>query len=268
MVKNSGKFFLKFSMTCFCVLLCTFGYMNTVQSKTLSYVGIQNNNNVISDPVLEDTHVIGFEVPVLLPEETQASQITPKTDAVVVEEPVGDHIAIQNVLYKNLLKDVNADHFYLNHNINGDYDGIGVPYVDFRNDFTGRKTIVYAHSTLAGNGPFQVLQRYHNNPVFFANNRMIQVVYQGVTYQYEIFSVYVSVADSEESEGLEYFHRMNYSDDEWGETINWYKSLSEYDTGVSVNSNDKILILQTCSMDPNYYEKSYRYNLLIMGKLV
>ena len=36
----------------------------------------------------------------------------------------------------------------------------------------------------------------------------------------------------------------------------------------SSNSNDKIIILQTCSMDPNYYEKYYRYNLLIMGKLI
>ena len=50
--------------------------------------------------------------------------------------------------------------------------------------------------------------------------------------------------------------------------IQKYKNNSEYDTGVSVSSNDKILILQTCSMDPNYYEQYYRYNLLIMGKLV
>ena len=61
---------------------------------------------------------------------------------------------------------------------------------------------------------------------------------------------------------------MDYSDNEWNERINYYKSKSEYDTGVEVNGNDKILILQTCSMDPAYYEKYYRYNLLIMAKLV
>ena len=71
-----------------------------------------------------------------------------------------------------------------------------------------------------------------------------------------------------EDEGLEYFHKMYYSESEWEYTINKYKNNSEYDTGVSVSSNDKILILQTCSMDPNYYKKYYRYNLLVMGKLI
>ena len=76
------------------------------------------------------------------------------------------------------------------------------------------------------------------------------------------------MADSEESPGLEYFHRMDYTDSDWNETINNYKNNSMYDTGVSVDGNDKIVILQTCSMNPNYYQKSYRYNLLVMGKLV
>lgn len=177
-------------------------------------------------------------------------------------------ISISNVLNKNLMKDENGDHFYLSHNINGVYDGVGVPYIDFRNDFNTRKTIIYAHSSTSGNGPFQVLQNYYYNKGFYDNNRYITINYNGNTYTYEIFSVYVSVADNESSEGLEYFHRMNYSDSEWEEAINKYKANSIYDTGVSVNGNDKIVILQTCSMDPNYYNKYYRYNLLIMGKLI
>ena len=180
----------------------------------------------------------------------------------------GDSIRIGNVLNKNLKKDYNGDNFYLNHNVNGVYDGIGVPYIDFRTDFNTRKTIIYAHSSTSGNGPFQVLQNYHYNKGFYNNNRYITINYNGSTYTYLIFSVYVSVADSEESEGLEYFQNMDYSDEEWEAALNRYKSHSEYDTGVSVNSNDKILILQTCSMDSNYYNKYYRYNLLIMGKLV
>ena len=61
---------------------------------------------------------------------------------------------------------------------------------------------------------------------------------------------------------------MYYNDAEWGERIQWYKNNSEYDTGVSVSASDKILILQTCSMDPNFYLRYYRYNLVIMAKLV
>ena len=61
---------------------------------------------------------------------------------------------------------------------------------------------------------------------------------------------------------------MYYNDAEWGERIQWYKNNSEYDNGVSVSASDRILILQTCSMDPNFYQRYYRYNLVIMAKLV
>ena len=187
MLENRGKSFLRFSMTFLCVLLCSFGYLTTVQSKSISSIATLKEEKAVVENQLEEGSIIGFEVPVMVEkkEEIQVSQTTSRTESVpVVVESVGDHIAIDHVLYKNLMKDVNADHFYLNHNINGVYDGLGVPYIDFRNDFSGRKTIIYAHSTLAGNGPFQVLQNYHYNPNYFANHRMIQVTYQGISYQY------------------------------------------------------------------------------------
>lgn len=180
----------------------------------------------------------------------------------------GNSISIDNILNKSLMKDTTGDNFYLNHGLNGAYDGIGVPYIDFRTNFNTRKTIAYAHSNLSGNGPFQVLQNYHNNKAFYDAHRYITVNFNGKKYKYLIFSVYVSVADSPESEGLDYFYDMDYTDGQWDSTIKKYKTNSDYDTGVSVNGNDKILILQTCSMDPNYREKYYRYNLLVMGKLV
>lgn len=200
---------------------------------------------------------------------------TPEKIAPVVTEPVveipkidGNKIEIPGIYENHLMKDTTGEHFFLNHNINGVYDGIGVPYVDFRHDFTDIKTILYGHSSTAGNGPFQVLQNYYNNPSFFFEHPIINITYNGVHYSYQIFSVYVSLADNEQSEGLEFYHRMTYTPDEWESTLQKYKSNSLYDTGISVNRNDKILILQTCSMDPNYYAKYYRYNLLIMAKLV
>ena len=179
----------------------------------------------------------------------------------------GNSINIPGVLNKHLMKD-DGSYYYLDRNINGVYDGIGVPFIDSRNNFYTRKTIIYAHSSPYGNGPFQALQNYHKNKGYYDAHKYITINYNGNTYNYLIFSVYVSLANSEEEEGLEYFQNMDYNNYEWGNAINRYKSHSEYETGVSVNSNDKIIILQTCSMDPAYYEKYYRYNLLIMGKLV
>ena len=183
------------------------------------------------------------------------------------EQLSGNNIIIPGVLSKNLATD-DGSNFYLDHDINGNYNGIGVPYKDFRTNFYTRKTIIYAHSTPSGNGPFNGLQNYHNNPGYYSGHRYITVNYNGSTYTYQIFSVYVSTANSDEDEGLEYFYIMNYSDEAWANKIQEYKNKSEYETGVPVSGNDKILILQTCSMDGAYYERYYRYNLLIMAKLV
>lgn len=199
----------------------------------------------------------------------QAAEVN-DVETAIPAQPVafGNSIQISNILNSPLMKDNDGDNFYLNHNLQGVYDGRGVPYIDFRTDFNTQKTIIYAHSISNGYGPFQMLQNYHNNKSYFDNNRFITIHYAGNTYTYEIFSVYVSLADSEESEGLEYFHNIYYDNNEWSEVIQKYKNNSEYDTGVSVNGNDKIVILQTCSMDPNYLGNYYRYNLLVMGKLI
>lgn len=191
-----------------------------------------------------------------------------RTNEVYTPQVSGNNITIPGVLTKDLMKDYEGSFSYINHDKYGNYDPNGVPFIDFRNNFQTRKTIIYAHSNMNGNGPFQALQNYHNNPGYFNNHRYITINFDGNTYTYEIFSVYVSTANSDDDYGLEYFYTMNYSDDAWNSKIQEYKNNSEYDTGVSVSGNDKILILQTCSMDLNYYEKYYRYNLLIMAKLV
>ena len=187
------------------------------------------------------------------------------SDEVVSYAPQNS-ISIDSIYYNSLMKD-DGSYFYLDHNIYGDYDGIGVPFIDSRMDFYTRKTILYGHSSLSGNGTFQLLQNYMDSS-FYWNHPIITVRYNGEEFRYQIFSVYVSLADDYTSDGLEYFYRTSYSDSKWDETIHQYKNNSIYDTGVEVSSSDRILILQTCSMDERYYEKYYRYNLLVMGKLI
>ena len=274
MKKNVIKHVLSLLVVLGVAVTSCFGYIN-VDSKVI-YKDFPENKVSNVEPVAKEEEKEAQEVveeaPVVEEEKVvnQNDALENASEPVVenIQEKVGNSIRIDGILNKNLMKDETGEHFYLNHNINGVYDGVGVPYIDFRNDLTGRKTIIYSHSSKSGNGPFQVLQNYHNNYGFYQNHRYITVQYNGVEHQYEIFSVYVSTADSEQSEGLEYFHRMDYSDSEWEYRINWYKNNSEYDTGVSVSASDKILILQTCCMDPNYYEQYYRYNLVIMAKLI
>ena len=254
----------------FCLIFVVTGYIKDSFFVSVYAIEVNNKNTEVIDVAVSKEEA--NEEKEDLPDTEENNLIivdTPEAETLSqVEKITGNRIEISNILNDHLMKDYTGEHFYLNHNLNGIYDGRGVPYIDYRTDFDTRKTIIYAHSTLNGNGPFQALQNYHNSKGFYDYNRYITIYYEGNTYTYEIFSVYVSLADSEESEGLEYFHRLSYSNSDWNETIQKYKNNSEYDTGVSVSGNDKILILQTCSMDPNYYEQYYRYNLLIMGKLV
>lgn len=254
----------------FCLIFVVTGYIKDSFFVSVYAIEVNNKNSEVIDEVLSEKEANDEKEEISSTEENNLVIVdTPDVESLSqINEITENRIEISNILNDHLMKDYTGEHFYLNHNLNGIYDGRGVPYIDYRTDFDTRKMIIYAHSTLNGSGPFQVLQNYHLNKEYYDYNRYITIYYEGEVYTYEIFSVYVSLADSEESEGLEYFHRLSYSDSDWNDTIQKYKNNSEYDTGVSVSSNDKILILQTCSMDPNYYEQYYRYNLLIMGKLV
>ena len=124
---------------------------------------------------------------------------------------------------------------YLDHHLNGEYDQKGIPIVDERTDFTHtRKTLVYAHSTTNGKGPFQVLQNYYQNYDFYNNHKYIEVNYNDEIHNYIIFSVYVQTAIDIADKGLEYFGKIEYTDNEWLETINNYKSKSDYETGIEI----------------------------------
>ena len=169
-------------------------------------------------------------------------------------------ISISNSNFKKDLVSDDTSYYYLDHTLDGKLNYRGVPFIDYRNDFTGRKTIIYSHSAKD--------EDYNGNEAFFKQHQYITVKYNGKTYKYQIFSVYISVANNDYDEGLEYYRVMNYTDSEWEQKIQEYKNNSDYDTGVSVSKNDKILILQTCSMDKRYYNKYYRYNQLVMAKLI
>ena len=253
---------LKLGMAFTSLYVTFFGFI--IHSNQAIIVEPERNSFHYHEVVQREEIVFDEVVPEVVEETPSVYTVSYPSEPTVIS---GNSIRVGNHLYDHLMND-DGGNFYLNHNLSGEYDGRGVPFIDVRNDFTGRKTIVYAHSSQNGNGPFQALQNYHYNPDYYYNNRYITIQYNGNTYTYEIFSVYVSVADSEYSEGLEYFREMSYRDDEWESKIQQYKNNSEYDTGVTVSGQDKILILQTCSMDPNYFEKYYRANLLVMGKLI
>ena len=188
-------------------------------------------------------------------------------------------ISIDNSFSKDIILD-DGSYYYLNHDLKGNNNGIGMPIIDFRTNFDTKKTLIYAHSSSNRNGssPFDFLHKYYSygsndGYAFYKKHPYITINYDNHTYKYQIFSVYISTANNEEkelSDGLEYFRVVTYTTENWNKKVNEYKSNSQYDTGVSVNGSDKILILQTCATYKEYSNKSvyYRANLVVMAKLI
>lgn len=79
--------------------------------------------------------------------------------------------------------------------------------------------------------------------------------------KYEIFSIYVETKD------FSYMNVNFASDKDYLEHITKLKEKSMYDTGVEVNSDDEVLILQTCSTHKDYSNYQRKYLLIILRRV-
>ena len=149
--------------------------------------------------------------------------------------------------------------YYLHHNSYGKYEINGSIFQDYRISLEDRKVLIYGHSSIYDNIPFNELERYYSKD-YYDNHKYINLVTMNNSYKYEIFSVYVETYDFT-------YMNLKITDDTYNEMLKEYKLRSLYDTGVDVNSNDEIIILQTCSNDNKYsrYKKKY---LLVIGRKI
>ena len=152
--------------------------------------------------------------------------------------------------------------YYLEHTIYHEYNWRGQTFLDYRNDINNSdKLIIYGHNSNYYNLPFKVLENYYNKS-YYDENKYLYLQTDLNKYKYEIFSVYVEVSD------WEYYNKMKFNTkNEYYNHILKLKNKSMYDTNVSVNEDDKILIIQTCSTKKEYsnYENKF---LLIIAKRV
>ena len=149
--------------------------------------------------------------------------------------------------------------YYLHHNSYGDYEINGGIFQDYRISLEDRKVLIYGHTSIYDDIPFNELEKYYNKS-FYDNHKYIKLVTEENEYLYEIFSVYVETSDFT-------YMNLKISNDTYNEYLKKYKSNSLYDTGVSVTDGDEVIILQTCSND-NKYKKYRKKYLLVIGKKI
>lgn len=149
-------------------------------------------------------------------------------------------IKIDDTKIDSLLVKSDDNEFYLNHDLYKNFDIKGTIFVDYRVNLNSDQINIYGHNSNVYDVQFKDLENYLKKD-FYVNHRYINL-WDGVNeYIYEIFSIQLINDD--------YEHMIVNPKNK----IDHIKKLSKsiYDTGVNVDINDNILILQTCSYDIN-----------------
>ena len=148
--------------------------------------------------------------------------------------------------------------YYLNHNLYQETVKAGTPFLDYRiNSLEERKLLIYGHNSTYRTLPFTSLLNYQDKK-FFTKHPEIYLYTENGKKTYKIFSVYI------EDEDFDYVNLKNFNGLTFYEHILKLEDKSLYDTGVILNENSNILILQTCSFDNTESGSNY---LLVMGVL-
>lgn len=172
-------------------------------------------------------------------------------------------VSIPGTSINSVVAQHSDNEYYLNHSLTGEENVEGSVYIDYRVDInSGRKNIIYGH-----NGddslldvPFSELEKYYDKD-FYNGHQYINLEDEDGVGTYQIFSVFVETRDP-------IYMYLNFkTDSAWSEHLDYLKNKSLYETGVSVDETDDVLILQTCSHSEEYIKYKDRY-LLVVAKRV
>lgn len=118
----------------------------------------------------------------------------------------------------------------------------GAIFMDYRNSLNDQNMIIYGHyvykDETAMFGPLHELTKEEN----YEANKYIQLQFENETRRYEVAYVFnYEMGNSK----LEYWH-TNYEEKYFEEYLSTIKKKSFYDTGVTLEKDDKFITLQTC----------------------
>ncbi len=148
---------------------------------------------------------------------------------------------------------------YLRVDRNGAYTGWGETFLDFRCDIDTmdgdyKHYIIYGHNTEV-DSCFTPLMNYKNED-FLKKHKYIEFSTLNGNYKWEIFTVFITDTN-------DFYIDVIFNDEaEFTSFITARRNMSMFDTGVSLNKDDKILTLSTC----DYTRVNGRF--VVMAKLV
>ena len=210
--------------------------------------------------------------------------VVPKEIEIVDEKTVKDYISDLQIKFNNSdIKGIlNIDgldvsipivkgkdnNYYLKHAVNKKKSVIGSVFIDYRNNINSKQINIYGHNSTKFNPPFKVLEGYLNKDYYNEHKdesimdqlykyKYFEFMVNDETRKYQIFSVIVADKDSSE-EHMQFSYKK---DSDWLKHFQRLQKKSKYKLNVTVNKNDKIIVLQTCIFG-RYHDKL----LVIVGK--
>lgn len=134
---------------------------------------------------------------------------------------------------------------YLYRLINGDYNGAGTPFLDYRNssDFTDPNTIIYGHNMNNGS-MFADIHKYVDQE-FFGDHPVIWLLTPERDYRIEVFAGYITGVDADAWK-LDFETPLEFAD--W---LQQSRDKSLFASSVIPTVEDRIVTISTCSNSAN-----------------
>ena len=152
------------------------------------------------------------------------------------------YLKVNGTNIDNVVVKADDNDFYLHHNFNRSWSILGWIFADHRNSMDGndKNIIIYGHDlsdgTLLGTLNQTLTREWQENP----DNRKIILATENETAIYEVFSTYEILPEN-------YYITTSFkNDEEYQNFLNTLYYRSNYNYGVPVNKDDKILTLSTC----------------------
>lgn len=161
----------------------------------------------------------------------------------VINEDVVGWIVVKDTEISYPIVQGDDNDYYLTHTFERKENYAGAIFMDAsaNADFSDMNTFIYGHNVHHGT-MFAELANYVNES-FYKAHPYIYLYTPNGNYQLQVFSAYVDKADSSS-------YQMQFmSADDFARYLNEVIAKSRYDTGVSVESSERIVTLYTCSYE-------------------
>lgn len=164
-------------------------------------------------------------------------------------------LEILNTSFKKELVQTTDNVFFLSHDENGNPSHLGSIFLDYRNQLTDRKLLIYGHnSKTIKEAPFHFLENYLDYD-FGKKYNLLLLEIDGDFFYYQLFTVMIVTDDFQHM-------NLNWSDTSYNQHVAWLKNSSIFYFDTSVSGSDSILLFQTC-----YYEPEHSYLLVGWKKI-